>query len=759
MDPTVAAMTKRNELRMVDSLMSQEFTAQVGEFHTNQMVHLNRHEHVAIILHYAKERAKKEGHGVQRNKIIAEEDTVDDELDPVQKHLNDLLNEATKKGDIEMLEHRIDEGAHVNAHDEDEWTPLHWAAEHHKEEAALALLRHGAKPNAVTDLDQTPLHFAAKFNAPGMIHALIEHGADVDAKDENERTALDISSEYGWEEVHDIIEAAVNQKRKDENLISAAENGDDGGVEDVLASGADVHTVDKEKCWTALHWAASQGRPHMMEILLDYKSDPNAVDNEGCTPLHIVAETDKVNLATLLLKKGAQLEARDRVLMTPLHRSVQKGIDDMVQLFVERNADVNAKDRVGRTPLHLAAKEGHESASGEGWVGSDGDGIVSLLLSRGVHVDELDRGLRTPLHWAAAGGHDDVVKLLLGNQATGDLRDRKGMFASDLAVQKGHDSAAAPIKAAMAQKTRNISLLDAARQGDKSLVTDMLEEGAEVNFKDTKSRSALQLATRNGHETVVRAVLDVQSCDVDSRNDIGHTSLHLACAGGYSVIARMLLDRGADVEAQDPKDGWTPLFEAVYAATDAHVEVVQVLLRGGALLKAVSTNGLQPIHLASECGHEGMLKFLLDHGKDYCADYDLVSATTAVSQWEPLSFAAEKGRLGAVYALIKHGANVNAVTRHRKQTPLHLACLFHQFDCVKLLVDAGCNVNVKDWKNMPPIIYAMDQEEGPSIKDFLIEHGSVQINYDWMMGNMGMMEFDLGNGISGFLRANPNFPT
>ena len=127
-----------------------------------------------------------------------------------------------------------------------------------------------------------------------------------------------------------------------------------------------------------------------------------------------------------------------------------------------------------------------------------------------------------------------------------------------------------------------------------------------------------------------------------------------------------------------------------------------------------------------------------------------VNALEKKSGWNALHTATKFGHHHFLKILLKNGANVNAVTRHRKQTPLHSACLFHQFDCVKLLVDAGCNVNVKDWKNMPPIIYAMDQEEGPSIKDFLIEHGSVQINYDWMMGNMGMMEFDLGNGISGF---------
>lgn len=681
-------MTKRNDLHIVDALMSKEFQEGTGEFHTNEMIHQHRHEHVAIILHYAKERAKKEGMQVRQNKVFAEEDTVDDELDPKQKHLNELLCDASRKGDIEMIDYRINVGAHVNAKDDDDWTALHWAAEHGKEESIVALFRHGASPNMHTDLDQTPLHFAARHNSVKVVSVLLENGANVDATDENQRTPLQYALDENNEDVALVIKKAESQKRADEALLESAQASDDEGVAESLEGGANVHAVDKNS-WTALHWAAKEKRSIMMSTLLDHGANANAIDNEGTTPLHIVTEMNVPELATILLQNGANMEAKDKVLMTPLHRATMHGVDDVVHLLISRKADFNAKDRVGRTPLHLAAKEGHELPSGEGW--SSTAGIVTTLLKVGANVDELDRGLRSPLHWAAAGGHVNVVQLLLDAHATVDLQDRKGFYAADLALKNGHESAAVIVEAAMTHKGQNLDLLDAARVGNRVIVAEALENGADINFKDTKSRAALHLASNNGHDGVVQTLLKFPLCEVDVRNEGGYTPLHLACRQGHAVVARMLLDHGAALDACDEKDEWTPLFEALHQASDKHVEVIRILLQGGATVNAVSRNGMQPIHLAAEGGHVGALNFLLDHGQEHCSD-DLSRAKTSHNRWEPLSFAAKEGNLGAVYALLEHGAEVGA-TNVGGTTALHYAAQAGHSRVVRALLKKGAEVN------------------------------------------------------------------
>jgi ankyrin repeat protein len=73
------------------------------------------------------------------------------------------------------------------------------------------------------------------------------------------------------------------------------------------------------------------------------------------------------------------------------------------------------------------------------------------------------------------------------------------------------------------------------------------------------------------------------------------TPLHLASRQGKVEVAHMLIERGADVEAQN-KDGETPLH---LASQRGQVEVAPILIAHGANLAAQNKDGETPLHLAS----------------------------------------------------------------------------------------------------------------------------------------------------------------
>jgi ankyrin repeat protein len=90
----------------------------------------------------------------------------------------------------------------------------------------------------------------------------------------------------------------------------------------------------------------------------------------------------------------------------------------------------------------------------------------------------------------------------------------------------------------------------------------------------------LMHAADSGDTAAVSSLLD-QSIDADIQVPIlGSSPLILAAAKGHTEIVRLLLDRGAHINATD-YTGWTPLHAAIYGG---HVEVVQFLLERGAQL-------------------------------------------------------------------------------------------------------------------------------------------------------------------------------
>ena len=67
---------------------------------------------------------------------------------------------------------------------------------------------------------------------------------------------------------------------------------------------ANYSSVEESKGKIALHYAASQKRPAVVKLLLEWGANPNAEDADGCTPLDYVGDHDQIE--RLLLQAGPE---------------------------------------------------------------------------------------------------------------------------------------------------------------------------------------------------------------------------------------------------------------------------------------------------------------------------------------------------------------------------------------------------------------------------------------------------------------------
>jgi len=104
-------------------------------------------------------------------------------------------------------------------------------------------------------------------------------------------------------------------------------------------------------------------------------------------------------------------------------------------------------------------------------------------------------------------------------------------------------------------------------------------------------------------------MLEMRSIDVEARRGVnGATCLMIAANNGHLAICRLLLDKGAQLEAKNI-NGCTPLH---HAAAQGHVEIVRLLCDRGADVDARANREWRPLHSAAWKGHISVVKELIE---------------------------------------------------------------------------------------------------------------------------------------------------
>ncbi|KAJ4112117.1 hypothetical protein NW768_011696 [Fusarium equiseti] len=364
---------------------------------------------------------------------------------------------------------------------------------------------------------------------------------------------------------------------------------------------------------TALWYASKFQHQRSVEVLLENGANPNLYDEEeGRTPLSWAIEyNSEAMVSQLLLKYHADPEPTSKVTETPLVCATGRGALSITKLLLKRGANPNSrKSLCGRLALSLAADKGHYE-------------VVESLLDHQADPNLSDSKDRlTPLCWAAMRGFVDIAKLLLERGAT-----------------THHKSS-----------SNRTPLIYAAENGHVGVVKLLLEKGSKTRERDSiQSRTAFLWAASKGFTEVTNSLFEsADDLELECRDRYSMTALWLAVKHGHKSMVQSLIDKGADVDSEHPHD-LTPLW---WAVAEAKLGMVHLLLEKKASCEVRDDLGRTLLIMAVKQRKEAIVRCLLDHG---CVDMQAEDSRGETC----LSYAVLQLDQGLEKILLERGAKIN----------------------------------------------------------------------------------------------------
>jgi uncharacterized protein len=504
------------------------------------------------------------------------------------------LADAAMRGDATRLRSLLEQDVDVDEPQADGATALHWAVYNDDLASAELLLAGGADPSVANRIGATPLFLASINGNAKLIEMLLAAGADANEGFRNGETPL----------------------------MFAARTGSLPALETLLARGADIDAKEDLRGTTALMWAAANQNAPAVRLLLDHGADyamksrpiergrrpylaPSARARieafhrgEGQAGTSIPVDLDGVDDTDSATENRERSDDEDEeealrpasADAPPSSQGPRRGDDETTA--TEQGA---AEDWGGLTALVFAAREGDlESTQALIDAGADVNQVTEYgwtalltatqnryyklgryLLENGADPNIGNKGNWTPLYIATdnrniEGGdyptrlpdidHFEYIKLLLAHGADPNARmnsstETRTIFTHQWLFEEG----ATPF-------------LRAAQSGDLELIKLLLEHGADPSIPTYDHVTPLMVAAGIGWVEGVTYEWSTEQT--------------------YEVL-ELLLELGADVNAQDTLDGRTALMGAAHKG---HTEAVALLVAHGADLSLRDIGSRDSIH-------------------------------------------------------------------------------------------------------------------------------------------------------------------
>lgn len=472
-------------------------------------------------------------------------------------------------------------------------------------------------------------------------------------------------------------------------------------IETLIRAGADVNIQESTTMKrTPLLYACQMQRPlvTIINLLLNNHADTSIADNEGRTPLMYILNklsTDDLPedyiqesiVAILKTYNGRPFTWREEcwrneeygnILLALLTTEMEEASMLFLNLYpTVAQKYINSRDREGDTPLSLAARFEN---SGE---------LIRILRQYGATVNSVDNDNVTPLMHACMGGYANAVRELLVQPDGADYR--------------------------MEDSSRQTALLFAAEYGEIECVRMLLDAGDDIEKAGKySSMSVLGFAVDSGNIDVVNLLLE-RGAKVDHTNFSQPRPLEVAIRNGDASMLRRLLLVGANPTLRDHKNR-TPLM-LIASRNDLGKLTMRIMIK-----LILANRKLTAEEINGEYSNTGtVLHYLCTYGVGVeefihaVKDYQLSVCPTVNMDNSTLA------------EIIRPLLNVNARDEDGI-TPLMAACLKGNLDIIKLLVEAGADLNAKDNRTASPLNYAIQRKRTKTVRYFLDNYSTVDVD-------------------------------
>jgi ankyrin repeat protein len=541
-------------------------------------------------------------------------------------------------------------------------------------------------------MQEKPLLLQALDNNPSLndIRTLLKQGADPNQADDAGRTPMGVALEHHWWEVAELLLAA--------GANPPPYKGDPNGPIEYNGFG-DRFEIERE---TALTYYIKNGNWYgpLFDVISN-GGDVNLANKAGETPMQVAVERSWPYVVTQLVKHGAWLKPEnpdpdERVDLntgaTRLLCVIMEGRDgNAVKKILEEGADPNKTDWYGLTPLALArvlnwpyveklliehgANQDVSFPDPNQKIGDEEDtpllcyaasyqnchnAYLKALLDAGADPDAVDADGKAAVHWAAVYGKTWLFDTLQTAGADIFMPDQKyGLTPLHWSCMNGGLEIASRILEVCPAEAINQPYPDseetplrlaARRKGSAELLKVLIGVGAFVNGEDKHGSTPLRGAIGQRDPDMVRVLLE-SGADIDAnpKEDSPLFSLANGPRDESPEIARLLLDHGANPNARSKKDingthkGQSLIHYAMVYASYKNFGVARAVLDAGADPHGTAANGESAMHYCLDLRVIEGVKLLLEYGFDPLKPFDYTQ------RWSGSEEMREERYIGSAY--------------------------------------------------------------------------------------------------------------
>jgi ankyrin repeat protein len=255
----------------------------------------------------------------------------------------------------------------------------------------------------------------------------------------------------------------------------------------------------------------------------------------------------------------------------------------------------------------------------------------------------------------------------------------------------------------------------AAKTGDAAAVRACLRDGVTVDVRmPAKLRkpfgpareTALMVAAGTGLDAVVALLLQ-EGADPNAQDEVKQSALFHAVRANKPAIVKRLLEAGADPNLRN-RDKEIVLSHA--ASPNVDPKITKLLIAHGADVNAAATHGRRTLHIAAYRGNLAVAKLLLDAGADIDAAND--------HHGGPLTCAILHRQGKMAEYLLQRGADPR-----QQPEALGLAAWEGMLKTVRKLLAAGFDPNSRAWQGRTPLQHARNRKHRKVVEVLLAAGG------------------------------------